>query len=229
MSVELHITSFGNFFVDGALGGVQVGQAYETDDGWRAAVPSSQGCQMIDAREKVVLFVDGPNLYSASKALGIELDFKRLLADFQSKAFLLRAYYYTAITEDQEYSSLRPLLDWLRYNGFAVVTKPTKEFTDAAGRRRIRGSIGVELAVDALELAPYYDHLILFSGDGDFTALVASLQRCGKRVTVVSTLVTPSPMIADDLRRQADFFLDLADLAKVAGRLVTGHNTAAKP
>ena len=172
----------------------------------------------IDPREKVVLFIDGANFYATSKAIGIDIDYRRLLAEFQSKSYLLRAYYYTALVEDQEYSSIRPLIDWLDYNGFTVVTKPAKEFTDASGRRKIKGNMDLELCVDALEMSQYYDHLVLFSGDGDFTALVAALQRKGKRVTVVSTLTTQTPMIADDLRRQADFFLDVAELAKTVGR-----------
>jgi len=172
----------------------------------------------IDPREKVVLFIDGANLYATSKAIGVDIDYRRLLAEFQSKAYLLRAYYYTALVEDQEYSSIRPLIDWLDYNGFTVVTKPAKEFTDASGRRKIKGNMDIELCVDALEMSQFYDHLVLFSGDGDFTALVGALQRKGKRVTVVSTLTTQTPMIADDLRRQADFFIDVADLAKIVGR-----------
>ena len=171
-----------------------------------------------DAREKIVLFIDGANLYATSKAIGVDIDYRRLLLEFQAKAYLLRAYYYTALVEDQEYSSIRPLIDWLDYNGFTVVTKPAKEFTDASGRRKIKGSMDIELTVDALDMAPHYDHFVLFSGDGDFTALVGALQRRGKRVTVVSTLTTPTPMIADDLRRQADFFLDVAELAKTVGR-----------
>ncbi len=173
----------------------------------------------IDPREKIVLFIDGANLYATSKAIGIDIDYRRLLAEFQSKAYLLRAYYYTALVEDQEYSSIRPLIDWLDYNGFTVVTKPAKEFTDSTGRRKIKGNMDIELTVDALDMAAHYDHMVLFSGDGDFTALVAALQRRGKRVTVVSTLSTPTPMIADDLRRQADFFMDVADLAKTVGRV----------
>lgn len=172
----------------------------------------------VDPREKIALFIDGANLYATSKAIGIDIDYRKLLAEFSSKAYLLRANYYTALVEDQEYSSIRPLIDWLDYNGYTVVTKPAKEFTDALGRRKIKGNMDIELCVDALELSPYYDHLILFSGDGDFTALVASLQRKGKRVTVVSTLTTQTPMISDDLRRQADFFLDVAELAKTVGR-----------
>ena len=172
----------------------------------------------IDPREKIILFIDGANLYAASKAIGIDIDYRRLLAEFSSKAYMLRANYYTALIEDQEYSSIRPLIDWLDYNGFTVITKPAKEFTDSTGRRKVKSNMDIEMCVDAIELAPFYDHMVLFSGDGDFTALVASLQRKGKRVTVVSTLTTATPMISDDLRRQADFFIDIADLAKTVGR-----------
>ena len=172
----------------------------------------------IDPREKVALFIDGANLYATSKAIGVDIDYRRLLGEFQSKSYLLRAYYYTALVEDQEYSSIRPLIDWLDYNGFTVVTKPAKEFTDSTGRRKVKGKMDIELTVDALEMAPYYDHMVLFSGDGDFTALVAALQRKGKRVTVASTLTTATPMISDDLRRQADFFMEVSELAKTIGR-----------
>lgn len=173
---------------------------------------------MIDPREKIALFIDGANLYATSKAIGVDIDYRRLLNEFQKQAYLVRAYYYTALLEDQEYSSIRPLIDWLDYNGYRVVTKPAKEFTDAAGRRKVKGNMDIELTVDALEMSPHYDHLFLFSGDGDFTALVGALQRRGKKVTVVSTLSSQSPMISDDLRRQADYFVDVADLAKKVGR-----------
>ena len=181
----------------------------------------------IDPREKIVLFIDGANLYATSKAIGVDIDYRRLLLEFQSKAYLLRAYYYTALVEDQEYSSIRPLIDWLDYNGYTVVTKPAKEFTDSSGRRKIKGNMDIELTVDALEMSTYFDHMVLFSGDGDYTALVAALQRRGKRVTVVSTLTTPTPMISDELRRQADFFLDVAELAKIVGRAPPPERTAA--
>ncbi len=173
---------------------------------------------MIDPREKVALFIDGANLYAASKALGIDIDYRRLLNEFQSKSYLVRAYYYTALIEDQEYSSIRPLIDWLDYNGYRVVTKPAKEFTDSAGRRKVKGNMDIELTVDALEMSAHFDHMFLFSGDGDFTALVAAVQRRGKKVTVVSTLASPTPMISDELRRQADYFVDVVDLAKTVGR-----------
>src|SRR5689334_5408935 len=168
--------------------------------------------------EKIALFIDGANLYATAKSLGFDIDYKRLLLEFQSRGNLIRAFYYTAVIEDQEYSSIRPLIDWLDYNGYSVVTKPTKEFTDQTGRRKVKGNMDIELAVDAMELAPHIDHMILFSGDGDFRSLVESIQRRGVRVTVVSSLVAQPPMVADELRRQADIFIELAELRAKIGR-----------
>ncbi len=160
--------------------------------------------------ERTALFIDGANLYATSKALTFDIDYNRLLNLFRTRCQLVRALYYTALADDQEYSSVRPLVDWLDYNGFTVITKPTKEFTDTSGRRKIKGSMDIELTVDAMELANFLDHMILFTGDGDFRSLVEALQHKGKRVSVVSTLETQPPMIADELRRQADQFIDLA-------------------
>lgn len=158
------------------------------------------------------LFVDGANLHATAKTLGFDIDFKALLKHFSEGKELLRAYYYTAAIEDQDFSTIRPLLDWLDYNGYTVVTKPTKEFIDATGRRKIKGNMDIELAVDALEIAEHVEEIVLFSGDGDFRPLVQALQRRGTRVEVVSTIKTHPPMIADELRRQADKFTDLSDL-----------------
>jgi uncharacterized LabA/DUF88 family protein len=167
---------------------------------------------------KIALFIDGPNLYATAKTLGIDIDFKRLLKAFHDHGTLARAFYYTTVFEDQEYVSIRPLTDWLDYNGYTVVAKTTKEFVDASGHRKLKGNIDVELAVDALELAQHVDEIILFSGDGSFCSLVAALQRRGVRVNVVSTIATSPPMIASELRRQADVFLDLRDLHTRIGR-----------
>src|SRR6266853_2994820 len=152
----------------------------------------------------LALFIDGANVHATAKALGFDIDYKRLLTEFQSRGTLVRAFYYTAIFEDREYFSIRPLIDWLAYNGFTVVTKPAKEFDDGEGRRKLKRNISVELAIDAMELADYLDQIVLFSGDGDFRALVQALKRQGVRVTVVSTMASQPPMIADELRRQAD-------------------------
>jgi len=173
---------------------------------------------MFDSREKIALFIDGANLYATSRALGFDIDYRKLLTSFQKRGYLVRAYYYTALIEDQEYSSIRPLIDWLDYNGFSVVTKPAKEFTDATGRRKIKGNMDIELAVDALELADHVDHYVIFSGDGDFRTLVGALQRRGRKVSVVSTMASQPPMISDDLRRQADHFIDLMSLKSELGR-----------
>ncbi|MFZ1679528.1 MAG: NYN domain-containing protein [Rhizobiaceae bacterium] len=173
---------------------------------------------MFDPREKIALFIDGANLYATSKSLGFDIDYRKLLTTFQKRGYLLRAYYYTALIEDQEYSSIRPLIDWLDYNGFKVVTKPAKEFTDSTGRRKIKGNMDIELAIDALEQAEWVDHFVIFSGDGDFRSLVEALQRRGRKVSVVSTMTTQPPMISDDLRRQADHFIELTSLRADIGR-----------
>ncbi|MGV2979171.1 NYN domain-containing protein [Camelimonas sp. ID_303_24] len=170
------------------------------------------------SRDRIALFIDGANLHATARNLGFEIDYKRLLKEFNAQGILVRAYYYTAMIDDQEYSSLRPLVDWLDYNGFRVVTKPAKEFIDAAGRRKVKGNMDIELAIDALDMAPYLDRVVLFSGDGDFRSLVNALQRRGLRVTVISSIVTQPPMVADELRRQADEFIDLANLASRVGR-----------
>lgn len=173
---------------------------------------------MFDSREKIALFIDGANLYAASKTLGFDIDYRKLLKAFQKRGYLLRAYYYTALVEDQEYSSIRPLIDWLDYNGYRVITKAAKEFVDASGRRKVKGNMDIELAIDAMELADTVDHFVIFSGDGDFRSLVEALQRRGRKVSVVSTLATQPAMISDDLRRQADHFIDLVSLKNEVGR-----------
>src|SRR5499426_4402634 len=160
-------------------------------------------------QERIALFIDGANLYAAARALGFDIDYRRLLQVFADKGHLVRAFYYTALVEDQEYSPIRPLVDWLDYNGYTMVTKPAREFTDSMGRRRIKGNMDIELAIDMLEMAPSIDHAILFSGDGDFRRLVEAVQRKGVRVSVVSTIRTQPPMVADELRRQADHFVEL--------------------
>ena len=168
--------------------------------------------------DRIALFIDGANLYSAAKGLGLDIDYRKLLEEFRKRGVLVRAYYYTGMFEDQEYSPLRPLVDWLDYNGFTMITKPVRRYTDAQGVTRTKGNMDIEIAVDMLEIAPHVDHVVLFSGDGDFRRLIEAVQRKGVRVTAVSTLKTQPPMASDDLRRQADTFVELADLASVIGR-----------
>jgi uncharacterized LabA/DUF88 family protein len=168
--------------------------------------------------DRLAIFIDGANLYGAARSLGFEIDYKKLLKWGASKGRLVRAFYYTALIEDQEYSPIRPLVDWLDYNGYTMVTKPTKEFTDASGRRKIKGNMDIELAVDVMEMAEHVNHILLFSGDGDFRRLIESVQRKGVRITVVSTVKSQPPMVADELRRQADHFLELQTLAPYIAR-----------
>lgn len=174
--------------------------------------------QPMVGQQRIALFIDGANLYATTKTLGFDIDYRRLLKEFQTRGNLIRAFYYTALVEDQEYSSIRPLIDWLDYNGYRVVTKPAKEFVDSTGRRKIKGNMDIELAIDALELSAHIDHMVLFSGDGDFRSLVEAMQRRGVRVSVISTISTQPPMVADELRRQADEFVDLVHLFPKIGR-----------
>ncbi|MGY6704611.1 LabA-like NYN domain-containing protein [Roseinatronobacter sp.] len=168
--------------------------------------------------EKLALFVDGANLYQTARALGFDIDYKLLRQEFMRRGKLTRAFYYAALLESEEFSPIRPLIDWLSYNGYNLVTKAAKEHFDSEGRRRVKGNMEVELAVNAMELGPYIDHAVLFSGDGDYCPLVESLQRQGVRVSVVSTVRTPKPIASDELRRQADNFIELEELRDVIGR-----------
>lgn len=177
-----------------------------------------RAANMPSSPNKIALFIDGANLHATSRSLGFDIDYKRLLKEFQRRGILLRAFYYSAVIEDQEFCSIRPLLDWLDYNGYTVVTKPTKEFVDSFGRRKVKGNMDVELAVHAMELAGDVDEMVLFSGDGDFRSLVEAVQRRGVRVTVVAAMATQPPMVADELRRQADVFTDLVELRAEIGR-----------
>ncbi len=178
--------------------------------------------------ERLALFIDGANLYSAARNLGFDIDYKRLLQVFSQRGRLVRAFYYTALVEDQEYSPIRPLVDWLDYNGYTMVTKPTKEFTDSVtGRRKVKGNMDIELAIDMMEMAQHLEHVVLFSGDGDFRRLVEAVQRKGVRVSVVSTVRTQPPMVADELRRQADNFIELHEIASEIARQHTGSRDSA--
>ena len=173
----------------------------------------------IQLGERTFAFIDGPNLHATVRALGFEIDYRKLLEHLRAQGRLIRVLYYTAIVEDQEFSTFRPLADWLDYNGYTMVTKPARGYTDSTGRRRFRTSMDVELAVDAMRLADNADHIILFSGEQSFASLVSALQQKGKRVTVISTIETQPAMVADELRRQADHFIDIDTLQSQIARV----------
>ncbi len=168
--------------------------------------------------ERIALFVDGANFHSTSKSLDFDIDYKKMLELFKTKGRLIGAYYYTALLEKDDYSAIRPLIDWLDYNGYNVVTKPAKTYTDREGRSRIKGNMDIEMVVDMLELADHVDHIILCTGDGDFRAAVKAVQRKGTRVSVVSSMKTRPAMLSDDLRRQANAVIEVADMGELIGR-----------
>ncbi|GAJ30636.1 LabA-like NYN domain-containing protein [Acidomonas methanolica] len=169
---------------------------------------------MLHKDERTVVFIDGSSLYFAAKALGFDVDYRSLLEYFRERCRLLRACYYAALPETEDYSPLKPLTDWLAYNGYMLVTKTAREFTDYSGRRRIKGNMDVELTVDLLELAERIDHAVIFSGDADLRRAVEAVQRRGVRVTAISSLRASPPMIGDELRRQVDRFVELGDVAR---------------
>lgn len=170
--------------------------------------------------EKTALFIDGANLYKSARNLGFDMDYKSLLAKSRDNSQFVRAYYYTAMQDErgQDFSPLRPLVDWLDYNGYTMVTKTSREFTDAQGKKRFKGSIDIELTVDLLTLSSQIDHAIIFTGNGDFRRAIEAAQAAGVKVSVVSTMKSSPPMASDELRRQADMFIDLVDLEKDIGR-----------
>ena len=174
--------------------------------------------------QKTALFIDGANLYHSVRGLGFEIDFRKFRDLFADKASLMRAYYYTALPDDHTYSPIRPLMDFLAYNGFRLVTKSMREFTGSDGQTRIKGNMDIEIAVDMMQIAPHLDHIVLVSGDGDFCHLIDAVQRMGKYVTVVSTTHTKPPMLADDLRRQTDYFIDITDIQDKISRAPLGSH-----
>ena len=177
--------------------------------------------------ERYAVFIDGANLYQTAKALGFDIDYKSLRRVFRDHGQLMRIYYYTALLDDQEYSPVRPLVDWLDYNGYSLVTKPLKEYTNVAGRRKYKGNMDIEIAVDVMEMSRHLDHIVLCSGDGDFRKLIESVQRQGCKMSIISTLHTSPPMVADELRRQADFFIELQDLEPEIARVSAPRNVPA--
>ena len=177
--------------------------------------------------ERIGIIVDGANTHSATRALGMDVDYKRLLAFAAEHGRLIRAEYYTAVapvTSETEFSSLRPLIDWLHYNCWHPITPVGREYMDG-GRRTIKSSISVEIAVGICRMARNVDHLMLFSGNGDFCPAIAEAQRSAVRVSVVSTLRTTPAFVSDDLRRAADQYVDLEELRDVIGRPVEARRT----
>lgn len=161
--------------------------------------------------ERSALFIDGSNFHATAKLLNIDVDYLRLLHLFRSRSTLIRAYYYTALPDPSEQAPLRKLIDFLDYNGYTIVSKLTREYTNPlTGEKRTKGNMDMELALDMLKLASHIDHAVLFSGDGDFCRLLGDVQDKGVRVTVVSS--TKIHMLSDALRRKADYFMDLDDM-----------------
>lgn len=169
-------------------------------------------------QERLGVFIDGANLHVATKSIEFDIDYKKLLSFFADNSQLVRAAYYTAVSDDPDHAGIKPLIDWLAYNGYVLVTKPAKEFVDQSGRKTLKGNMDMEMAVDILAMADSLDHVVLFTGDGDFRAVVEAVQKKGCRVTAISCTKTRPPLAADELRRQVDSFIELSDLESEFGK-----------
>lgn len=163
-------------------------------------------------RERIGLFVDGTNMFYLAAALHCRIDYVKFLNYFKTRhTFVAYAGYYTAIEEKANGDRpIQPLVDFLSANGYSLVTKMTRSYTQPDGSTKLTGNVDVDLACDMLEIAPFLDRAILVSGDGDFARLVTSVQRKGVPVTVVSS--KRMRMLSEDLRKAASTVIDLADI-----------------
>lgn len=165
---------------------------------------------LMPAGRRVAIFIDGVEFDETLRCIDGAVDYRKLLGAFQEHGRLLRAYYY-APTDEQALISMRPLLDWLTYNGYQVRVKGDGEHSERRSRQRSR-SMSIELAVDVLELAPHLDTIVLITGDDAFKPLVAAVQARGITVSVVSTLKSKPAMVGNALRRQADEFIEIVSM-----------------
>lgn len=184
----------------------------------------------IGSSQRVAIMIDGPNLFNTSKNLGFDVDFKKLLGLFEQNCLLHRAVYFNMLSERDDTTPVKPLVDWLSYNGYKTVTKPFREFTDASGTRRTKGSMHVEMAVEMMNMAQFVEHFVLFSGDGELAYAVNAVQEKGCRVTAVSTMKSDTgSTIADELRRKVNRFVNLDDVKGIIDKSVEENTSRLHP
>jgi len=166
--------------------------------------------------DRVALVIDGPNLYGTLKALNRDADFKAIYAYFSAHCRLKNCNYYVALPTTDEYNPVQKLVDWLGYNGYRVSTKPLRQHIDEEGRRRVRGSMAVEMAIDMAEMAASsnFDRIVLFSGDTDLRYAIEAAQRKGTPVTMVTSLKS----ISDEVRWQADRFVEIESVLDIISK-----------
>ncbi|HOX26223.1 MAG TPA: NYN domain-containing protein [Candidatus Krumholzibacteria bacterium] len=157
--------------------------------------------------DKVAIFIDGENIHYSAKHLNMRLDYLKLCRRLAGKRRLLRAYFYTAISAQSE--GKIDFINFLKLNGFTVVTREVKSFSEPdATNRSVRSALDMELAMDIVNLCPHVDTVILCSGDGDFRPLVEAVARRGKHVEVCAL----REMTSTDLIAAADVYVDLGSL-----------------
>lgn len=149
-------------------------------------------------RGRVAIFIDGLSLFHSALQLGIEIDYVKLLCRLTQTSRLLRAFFYTGVDASKE--KQQGFLLWMRRNGYRVVTKDIL----AVSENGKKPNLNVEIAVDMITLAPYYDTAVLVSGDGDLAYAVNAVTSLGSRVEVIGL----QSMTSDSLIDVADYFID---------------------
>jgi uncharacterized LabA/DUF88 family protein len=160
-------------------------------------------------RGRVVVFIDGANLFYAASHLGIEIDYAKLLQRLVGKAYLLHAFFYTGVDPDND--KQHKFLLWMQRSGFRVISKNVAQFPD--GSRK--ANLDVEIAVDMMRLSEHFDTAVLVSGDGDFAYVVNTLAYQGVRVEVVGLRC----MTSDQLISVADCYIDIHSLKQQIQKL----------
>jgi uncharacterized LabA/DUF88 family protein len=157
--------------------------------------------------DRVAIFIDGENIHYSAKHLNMRLDYLKLCRKLAGKRRLVRAYFYTAVSTQSE--GKIDFINFLKLNGFTVVTREVKSFNESDGSSRsIRGALDMEMAMDVMDLCPTLDTVILCTGDGDFCPLVTAVARRGKHVELCAL----REMTSTDLIAAADTYTDLGGL-----------------
>ncbi len=157
--------------------------------------------------DRVAIFIDGENIHYSAKHLNMRLDYLKLCSKLAGNRRLVRSYFYTAVSNQSE--GKIDFINFLKLNGFSVITREIKSFNDGDhSTRNVRGSLDMEMAIDALEMSNKLDTVILCTGDGDFKPLVTALGRKGVHVEVCAL----REMTSTELIATADVYTDLASL-----------------
>lgn len=166
----------------------------------------------LNVNEPTAVLIDGYNTLSTTKLLKFDIDFRKLLNLFQNKTRLVKIYYFASLRDNPaDHDPMIPVIQWMMYNGYNVISKKMNEFMNIDNIQS-KGNMDVEISVTVLEMVKSVDHIVLFTGDENFRFLIEAVQRMGTRITVCSSMQCQPQIMSDDLRRQADNFIELNNL-----------------